>query len=298
MKLAPKTIRKSKGEIAFAIFNYIGMAILCFIFIYPLLYVASRSIMPDVERVANPLAILPQSFDWSGYKLIFAKNSNLPITYLTTIKRAVVGTGINLMMTSLLAYVLSKKKYPLALPMTALLAFTMWFDGGLIPTYILNRSLGLVNNFWVYILPGLISPWYCIILRNFFQSLPDSLEESAFVDGANELQILFKIILPLSKAALATVGLFYAVLHWNSWFDSMLYMTDRTRWTLQYMLRQIIASANMSDLMAQTNDVSAKPPSEMIRMASTVVATVPILMVYPFLQKYFVKGVLVGSVKG
>ncbi len=288
----------TKGERTFYMLNGIGMIIICLIFLYPLLYVLSRSVMTDAERIARPLAMIPRSLDFSGYKLIFAKNSNLPITYLTTIKRAIIGTACNLLFTAMFAYVLSKKKYPLRIQLTAMLALVMWFDGGLIPTYLLYRSYGLVNSFWAYVLPWLISPWYCIIMRNFFMNIPDELEESAFIDGANDFQIFYRIYLPLSKASLATIALFYAVWHWNQWFDSMLYMTERSKWTLQYVLRQIISSANMSDLMAETTDVSAKPPSEIIRMASTVATTLPILCVYPFIQKYFVKGVLVGSVKG
>lgn len=298
MKKSVSAIKDTTGEKVFNVFNVIGMLVVCALFIYPMLYVVSRSLMPDSERIMRPFALVPHSIDWSGYKMVFAKNSNIMLAYWTTIQRTVVGTACNLLITSIFAYVLSKKQYPLRLPLTALLAFTMWFDGGLIPTYLLNQSFGLVNNFWVYIIPGLISPWNCIIMRNFFMSIPDSLEESACIDGANEAQILFKIILPLSKASLATIGLFYAVGHWNAWFDSMLYMPDRSQWTLQYILRQIIASANMSELMQQSTDAAAAPPSEMVRMACTVAATVPILCVYPFVQRYFVKGVMVGSVKG
>jgi putative aldouronate transport system permease protein len=254
--------------------------------------------MTDAERVARPLSIIPQTFNWAGYKMVFAPNSNILVTYWTTIKRAVIGTGCNLVMTSLFAYVLAKRQYPFRLFLTAMLAFTMWFDAGLIPNYLLNQSLGLRNNFWVYVIPAVISPWNCIILRNFIMALPSELEESAKIDGANEGQILVCIVLPLCKASLATIGLFYAVWHWNSWFDSMLYMSDRRNWCLQYVLRQIISSANMSELMEQSADATSSPPTEMVRMACTVAATVPILCVYPFLQKYFVKGVMIGSVKG
>lgn len=291
-------IRESPGEKIFNVFNVLLMLVMCALFLYPLLYVLSRSVMSDAERVARPLALIPHTYDWSGYKMVLSSNSNLLNSYWVTIKRTVVGTLINLLMTSMMAYVISRRQYSLKKGFTFLLAFTMWFDGGLIPTYLLNQSLGMVNNFWVYIIPAAISPWNCFILRNFFATLPDSLEESARIDGASEAVILFRIILPLSKAALATVGLFYAVGHWNAWFDSMLYMTNNRLWSLQYILRQIIASANTSDLVAASTDASINPPTEMVRMACTVVATVPILCVYPFLQKYFVKGMLVGSVKG
>lgn len=293
-----KTIKMTRGDRIFNIVNIILMIGICFIFVYPMFYVLSRSVMTDADCVAHPLAMFPQSIDLSGYQYVFAPHSSIITTYLTTIKRTVIGTLCNLGATSLLSYVLAKRKYPLRLPLTFMLAFTMWFEAGLIPTFLMNQTLSLNNNFWVFILPTLISPWNCIILRNFIMELPSELEESAKIDGANEGQILLQIVLPLCKASLATVGLFYAVGHWNSWFDSMLYMTDRKDWCLQYVLRQIIASANMSDLVAQSADAAANPPTEMVRMACTVAATVPILCVYPFLQKYFVKGVLVGSVKG
>ena len=305
-KKAPKTVMNNRGipikqtrrDRVFNIVNIIIMLILCFLFLYPMLYVLTRSVMSDADRVAHPLSFFPHSIDWAGYKYVFQPNSSIFATYWTTIKRTLIGTFCNLVMTSLLAYVLAKRKYPLRTALTFMLAFTMWFDAGLIPTFLLNQSYGLLNNFWVFILPTLISPWNCIILRNFIMELPAELEESAKLDGANEGQILVLIVLPLCKASLATVGLFYAVGHWNSWFDSMLYMNKRSGWCLQYVLRQIVASANMSDLMAEASDATVNPPTEMVRMAATVAATVPILCVYPFLQKYFVKGVLVGSVKG
>jgi len=291
-------IRQTRGERIFDVFNVIFMLLMCAVFVYPLLVVVSRSVMTDAERVARPLALIPQTFNWSAYQMILSKNSNLLNSYWITIERTVFGTFVNLLLTSMFAYVISRKEYPPRKTLTFMLAFTMWFEGGLIPTYLLNQSLGLVNNLLVYILPMAISPWNCLILRNFFMTLPNSLIESAKIDGASEGTILFRIVLPLSKAALATVGLFYAVGHWNAWFDAMLYMTNNKLWTLQYILRQIVASANTSDLVAASTDASINPPTEMVRMASTVVATVPILCVYPFLQKYFVKGMLIGSIKG
>lgn len=292
------SLRRTRGDKVFNVINILLMLLICFVFLYPILYVVSRSVMTDAERVARPLAMFPRTVDWAGYKMVFAPNSNIVVTYWTTIKRTLIGTSCNLVMSTLMAYVLAKRDYPPRLLLTALLVFTMWFDAGLIPNFLMMQSLGLSNNFWVYILPAAISPWNCIILRNFIMALPAELEESAKIDGANEGRLLVSIVLPLCKASLATVGLFYAVGHWNAWFDSMLYMTDRHDWCLQYVLRQIISSANMSDLMEQSADATVNPPTEMVRMACTVAATVPILCVYPFLQKYFVKGVLVGSVKG
>lgn len=290
--------RMPAGDKVFHICNTILMILLCALFIYPFLYVASRSLMPESERVLRPFALIPHSLDFSGYQTIFAKGSNVINAYGVTILRTVVGTGMNLIFTILTAYVLSRRDYPLRTFLTVVMAFTMWFGGGLIPTYLVNQAYGLGNNFWVYILPGLISPWNTLIMRNFFAEIPVSLHESARIDGATEMTILWRIILPLSKASIATIGLFYAVGHWNAWFDAMLYMSDKSNWTLQYVLRQVLSSASASELVKDFTDATAMPPTEMVRMATIMAATVPILFVYPFLQKHFVKGVMVGSVKG
>lgn len=290
-------MRETKGEKVFNVFNIMFMIFLCAIMIYPMLFVLGRSFMPEIERAANPLRILPRIWDLEAYKFIFREAVTIKSSYIITILRTIVGTAFNIFFTSILAYVLSKKFYPLRNSITILVVFTMWFGGGLIPTFLLYKSLGLVNNFWVYILPGLISPWNLLLLRNFFIQIPDSLEESAKIDGANDLTIFFRIVLPLSTAAIATISLFYAVAHWNAWFDSLIFMNDKQMWTLQLLLREIIRNANMSDLM-DTGSIISLPPTESVKMATVVVATLPILMVYPFLQKYFVKGVMVGSLKG
>ena len=217
---------------------------------------------------------------------------------MTTIMRTLIGTTLNIAVTTLLAYPLSKQYYPPRKALTALIVFTMWFSGGLIPSFLLNKSLGLLNNFWVYILPSMVNAFNLIVMRNFFSQIPDSLEESAKLDGANDLRVFFSIYLPLSTAAIATITLFYAVYHWNSWFDSMLYMNRKEMWTMQYTLRQLIDSATVTDITVVGSAMDFIPPAETVRMATIVIATVPILCVYPFLQKYFVKGMLVGSVKG
>ena len=289
---------RSKGERAFNIANTIIMVLLGLVMIYPVAYIFGRSFMTDIERSARPFGIIPQLWDFEGYRFIFSKESNVLNSYVVTISRTIIGSILNLVFTSFAAYVLSKKYYPLRKVMTIFFIFTMWFSGGLIPNFILVRSLGLMNTFWVYIFPGLISPWYMILLRNFFEQIPDSVEESAKIDGAGDFTILFKIILPLSGAALATIGLFYAVWHWNSWFDSMLYTSNRSLWTLQMLLREMVNNANLTNLLDSSAAVEIQPPSESIKLATIVAATLPILCVYPFLQKYFVKGVMVGSVKG
>ena len=274
----------TKGDKIFNIVNDIIMALLCIIMIYPVLFVVGRSVTPEIERALHPLRLIPTTFDWSGYKFILSSGSNIVNSYLTTITRTLIGTTLNLIFTTLLAYPLSKNYYPLRKPLTAMIVFTMWFSGGLIPSFLLNKSLGLLNNFWVYILPCLVNPFNMIVLRK--------------LDGANDLRVFFSIYLPLSTASLATITLFYAVYHWNMWFDSMLYMNKKEMWTMQYTLRQLIDSATVTDITTIGSSMDFIPPAETVRMATIVIATVPILCVYPFLQKYFVKGMMVGSVKG
>ena len=288
---------RSRGEKVFNIANIVFMLALGFVMIYPVAYVFGRSFMTDVERSTRPFGIIAKDWNIEGYKFIFSNQSNVPGSYAVTIARTLIGTVFNLLFTAFAAYVLSKRYYPLRKPVTILIVFTMWFSGGLIPNFLLIRSLGLMNNFMVYILPGLINPWNMLLLRNFFEQIPDSIEESARIDGAGDWIILFRIVLPLSGAALATIGLFYAVWHWNSWFDAMLYTSDRSMWTVQLLLREMVNDSNMANLLSASATVEVQPQSETVKLSTIVASTIPILCVYPFLQKYFVKGVTVGSVK-
>lgn len=298
MKKTSANGRLTRGERTFNVVNNIVLVIVCVIMLYPVLYVLGRSVTPELERALHPLRLFPAKFEWNGYSFIFSSGSNVINAYRTTIMRTIIGTALDIFVTMLLAYPLSKKYYPPRRILTFLIVFTMWFSGGLIPAFLLNKDLGLVNRFWVYIFPSLVNPFNMIIMRNFFSQIPDSLEESAKLDGANDLRVFFSIYIPLSLASIATVTLFYAVYHWNSWFDSMLYMRDKNMWTMQYTLRLLIDSATVTDLATVGTAMDNIPPAETVRMATIVVATVPILCVYPFLQKYFVKGMLVGSVKG
>ena len=288
----------SKGERAFLIANDVFMILICVVMLYPVLFVVGRSVTPEIEKALHPLRLVPTKLDWTGYKFILSSGSNIVNSYTTTILRTLIGTTLNLVVTTLLAYPLSKRYYPPRKVVTALIVFTMWFSGGLIPSFLLNKSLGLLNNFWVYILPSLVNPFNMIIMRNFFMQIPDALEESAKLDGANDLRVFISIYIPLSTASVATIALFYAVFHWNMWFDSMLYMNKKEMWTMQYTLRQLIDSATVTDVATVGSAMDNIPPAETVRMATIVIATLPILCVYPFVQKYFVKGMLVGAVKG
>lgn len=288
----------TKKEKMFLTINACIMLLLCIVMLYPMLVVFGRSFMGDLERTAHPLRIIPRSPDLTGYSFILSSSSNIGRGYLITIARTVLGTAFSLSISAMLAYPLSKRYYPLKKPLSAMVVFCMWFSGGLIPNFLVVRSLGLINSFWVYILPNAITGFNVIILRNFFMQIPESLEESAKLDGANDVYIFAGIYVPLSLASFATVGLFYAISHWNSWSDTLLYVNKQELYTLQYILRQLIESASMTDVSSGSSMSDVMPPAETVKMATIVISTVPILCVYPFVQKYFVKGVLVGSVKG
>ncbi|GHU79820.1 sugar ABC transporter permease [Clostridia bacterium] len=291
-------IKESKGEKIFYACNNIWMILLCAVMVYPVLFVLGRSFMEQSFLAKNPLAILPTHFSLEGYQFIFAEQSYMMNAYMVTIARAITGTVCNLFFTILFAYVLSKKYYPGRTVMTFMVVFTMWFSGGLVPYFLVIRGLGLINKFAVYILPGLISAWNLMLLRNFFMSIPSDMEEAAIIDGANDITILFRIYIWLSSPVLATLALFYAVGHWNSWFDSLMFVNNRKLWTLQLMLQQVVSSTNVNSIMDPSAIIEQTIPMEIVKNACIVVATLPIICVYPFLQKYFVKGIMVGSLKG
>ncbi|WP_235946618.1 carbohydrate ABC transporter permease [Paenibacillus glycinis] len=291
-------MKQTLGEKLFDACNTIMLILVCLVMLYPVLFVFGRSVMTDLDRAAHPFAIWPTAWDISGYKYVFSSGSYIVNAYAITILRTIAGTFCNMLFTAALAFVLSNRDYPLRGAFTMLIAFTMWFGGGLIPMFLLVKSLGLYNHFAVLILPGLISAWNMLILRNFFMQIPQGVIESAKMDGASELVIFLRIILPLSTAALATISLFYAVGHWNSWFDAMIYVNDRDLWPVQVFLREIIHNTNLNDMIRSDAVVEVNPPAQSVIMATIVVTTLPILCVYPFLQRYFVKGITVGSIKG
>ena len=241
--------RTTRGDKVFLIVNAALMVLLCAIILYPVLFVIGRSFMLDAERAVSGLRFIPYHPSLDAYKYIFMRGSYVIRAYGNTIARTILGTALDLVFTIVFAYVLAQRRYPLHKPLTMMVVFTMWFSGGLVPNYMLIRLLHLNNSFWVYILPTLISAWNMLILRNFFMEIPAGLIESATIDGANDLQILTRVVIPTSGAAIATIGLFYAVTHWNSWFDGVMYVTDRKLWTMQVFLREIIRSAQVVDLV-------------------------------------------------
>jgi ABC-type glycerol-3-phosphate transport system permease component len=273
------------------------MSLLCAVTLYPFLFVVSRSVMPAVERAARPYALLPLTgLDFSGYTYILGSGSRILKGYSITLFRTVVGTALSIVVEAMFAYALSKKYYPLRGALTVMIALTMWFGAGLIPRFLVVRAVGLYNSIWVYVILPLMGAWGIIIMRTFFSQLPESLEESAKLDGANDFTILFRIVFPLSTAVLATLSLFSIVYHWNEWFSGIVYMSDPDKVPVQVMLWQTLRQA-VRRVRDDTWD-KIVPPALSIQMALIVVTAFPIVVVYPFFQKYFVKGVLIGSIKG
>lgn len=276
---------------------YLLLILLALVFIVPVWIVVVTSVISETERLSRGLLLLyPKSIDLSAYDAILGRNSQILHGYIITILRTIIGTGLNLVVTSMLAYSLSKRNLPFRNTITFLIFFTSIFNPGLIPNFLIVKYTGIYDTFWAFILPNLVVAWWLLILRNFMMQIPDSLEEAAIVDGANPAMILFKIYLPLSLPSIVTIGMFYAVWHWNSWFDGMIYVSNMDLFPAQVVLKNIIASSQIENLDLLGAEVP--PPLESVKSAAIVVTTLPILCVYPFIQKYFVKGALVGGVKG
>ena len=292
--------RKSVGDRFFDFLNALFMICMIVITVYPFLYVIFASVSESRLLVGHSgLLLFPKGFSLSAYQLVL-RNPNIATGYQNTLFIIVLGTFLNLLLTSFGAYVLSRKNFKFKNIMMILIVFTMYFSGGLIPRYLLvYNSYHLGNSLWALILPQAISTWNLIVMRTSFQSIPDSLEESAKIDGANDFVVLFRIILPLSLPVIAVMILFYGVGHWNSWFDAMIFLRDRELYPLQLILREILIS-NSTDIMlgGVTDFDDREMVGESIRYATIMVATLPILFIYPFIQKYFVKGVMIGALKG
>ncbi|MGI5898448.1 MAG: carbohydrate ABC transporter permease [Christensenellales bacterium] len=291
-------VRKSVGEKIFGFFNAIILTFICLCTLYPFLYVIFASISNPAQFISyRGILWHPLGFQWDSYKMVLS-NQMIGSGYANTLFIVVVGTVLNVFFTALGAYALSRQGYYWRKVFSLLLVFTMMFSGGLIPTYLTVNSLKLIDSLWALILPGLISTYNLMIMRTSFANVPASLEESAKLDGANDWTVLFRIFFPLSKAVIAVMLLYYGVAHWNGWFNAMLYLRSRTKYPLQIVLREILIA---NDTSSMTTDVSANDQemvAETIKYACIVVSTIPIMCVYPFVQKYFVTGVMIGSMKG
>jgi putative aldouronate transport system permease protein len=267
----------------------------------PMVNVLAISLSEGYAITQNPLMLLPHDFTLEAYKYIFGTQVLLK-SFAITVYVTVFGTFLNLVFTITGAYGLSKTHIPGYKLLMWMIVIPMLFGAGLIPFYLLLKSLHMLNTLWVLIIPGLVAPFNLILMRNFFWNIPESLEESARLDGASELQVLWKLIIPLSKPVIATIGLFYAVGHWNDFFSGLFFISDNSKWPLQVVMRSIIIDQNMMNMgggAIRPGDAGKIIVSQQnIKAATIIFAIVPILIVYPFLQKYFVKGIMLGSVKG
>jgi putative aldouronate transport system permease protein len=290
--------KKTKGEIIFDSLNAIFLTFLMIVCVYPILYVFFASFSDGNMLMAHSgILYKPLGFTFAAYDKVI-ENPDIVTGYMNTIFIVVVGVFLNVIMTSLGAYVLSRKDVYLKSVLTKLIVFTMFFSGGIVPLYLTVKDIGLLDKIWALIIPGLISTYNMVIMRTSFSAIPDSLEESAKIDGANDFTILFKIILPLSKPVIAVMVLYYGVAHWNSWFSAMVYIRTRTLYPLQIILREILITNAVESMTGGSVSDNSATISESIKYATIMVATIPILLVYPFLQKYFVKGVMIGALKG
>ena len=287
---------KDNGR-GFRFINGVFLVLVAVIMLYPFLYVLFASLSnPNALIRHRGLLLAPKGFNLGAYKLVL-RNPNILTGYMNTILYVCVGTAINIVMTVLSAYVLSRKDFLFRRPLMFFAIITMYFSGGMIPLYLQVVRLKIINTIWAIVLPTAMSTYNLIIMRTAFEAIPPSLEESAMLDGANEWVTLIKIIVPLAMPTIAVMLLFYSVGIWNSWFNAMIYLQDRALYPLQLILREILIANDTSSMTAGlAGDVV--PIAESVKYATIMVATLPILCVYPFLQKYFVKGVLVGAVKG
>ena len=301
MKDRTRQKKQSTSGYIFDSINYLFLVLFALFCLYPFLHVVFASFStPEGLNSSFGILLGPQGFNLKGYELTF-KFTGILTGYLNTIFYVTVGTALNVFFTGLLAYVLASKAYWKKY-MMILVVFTMFFNGGLIPTFLLVRSLRMLNTRWAILIPTLISAYNLIIMRTYFMSLPASLEESARIDGASPYRIFFSIIVPLSMPVVAVMVLYYGVSHWNSWFNALIYLRDRKLFPLQLFLREILIentySAEVADGLRQEYTIATGVNEEILKNAFIVIATIPIILLYPFLQRYFIKGVMIGALKG
>lgn len=291
-------MKNSVQRNAFVVINSIFLGLLCIVCIYPLIYVCFAS-LSDSGRLMEHSGLLwkPLGFNTQAYVSVL-KNPVIGSGYLNTIFVVVVGTTLNIVLTSLGAFFLSRKNVMLKNAVMVMIVITMFFSGGIIPFYLTIKMLGMYNSLIALIIPAGISTYNLIIMRTSFMGIPDSMEEAAVIDGANQLQVLTQIVVPLSKSIIAVMVLYYGVAHWNSWFNAMMFLNDRSKFPLQLVLREILIQNDTQSMTQGVSVIDGISVQESVKYAVIIVATVPILCIYPFLQKYFVKGVLVGALKG
>jgi putative aldouronate transport system permease protein len=284
-------IRESFGSKLFDAINILLMVVLIIVMVYPLVYVFSASISDNAMVMSGQVILWPKAVTLVAYERLVG-NPDVWISYWNTIRYTAVHTLFTLAVTSAMAYPLAKKWLPGRRLILLMAAFTLLFGGGMIPTFLVVQKLGLLNTIWAIVLPSLVSTWHLFIMRTFFEALPEELEDAAVIDGCGSMQVLIRIVLPLSLPALVSIGLFTAVNQWNSFFDALIYLNERSMYPLQIMLRNIIIAS--SNVQGEGNTVYI----ETLKYAMITIATVPILCVYPFVQKYFVQGAMIGGIKG
>ena len=285
----------SVSDRIFTIINTVFMLIVLVITLYPFWYIAVASVSSIDHIIGNTFLLWPNGLRWDAYQQVF-RNDMIPTAYVNTLFVTVAGTALSMLLSILGAYVLSIRNLPGRTALTFFVVFTMLFGGGMIPYYLIVNYTGLIDTIWSLFVPCCVSAYNVILLRNFFQNVPEGLYEAAMIDGVRPTGYLFRILLPLSTAALATVTLFYAVGYWNDYFTSILFIRNRDLWPMQRILREALLTSQLNTMMF--DDARQTQPPETIKNAMIVIAVVPILCVYPFVQKYFVKGIMVGSMKG
>ena len=292
--------RQSRGDKVFNVVNGLLIAVILITIIYPLWFVIIASVSDPARVLGGQVILWPKDFTLQGYRMVF-RDPMIMTGYRNTLFYTVTGTAINLVMTILAAYPLSRKDWVGRGFFMGVLMFTMFFSGGIIPTYLMMNSLGMVNTVWAMILPGAVSVYNTIIMRTFFlNSIPPELQEAAQVDGCSNTRLLLQIVLPLSKQILAVMVLFYGVAHWNAFFNALIYLTESKRYPLQLVLRSILIQNTASqDMLGDLDTMGSRVMmAETIKYALIIVSTLPMMILYPFLQRFFEKGVMVGAVKG
>ena len=292
-------MRKTAGDVAFDVILVLLVTFVVLVTLYPVIYVASMAISDPREALLGNVIFLPRGFSLEALKTV-VRNSQLWRYYGNTLWYTGVGTTLNVLTTVLMAYPLARKKFFLGKFFVLFVLFTMFFNAGIIPNYLVVVRLGLYNSRWALILPMLATAWYVIICRSFFLSLPDELFECAEMEGASEFTILGKIVMPLSKPVIAVLTIYYGTTHWNSFFPALLYLSDKNKFPLQIYLRQVVIQASPEALEGIDTEAFGQQMLSLmqVKYAVVIVAILPVILFYPLLQKYFVKGVLVGAVKG
>ena len=282
---------------AFSIVNSILLLVVVFVTVYPFVYMISVSLSSSLHVMRGQVTWFPRGFNLGMYKLVLT-DPRIPRAYLNTIIYVVLGTAISLAITSMAAYALSKRHLPFNKGFTMLIVFTMFFNGGMIPTFLVVRSLGIMDSIWAMVLPQAVSAWLLWVMRTYVSSLPKEMEDAARIDGLRDFGIFVYIVLPLSRAALAAIGLFYAVALWNNFLLPLLYLRESDLFPLQVILRNLVIMENFEMAVTSTVGVEGMVIIDSLKYAAITVCTLPIIMVYPLLQKHFTKGVMIGAVKG